>query len=174
MFITGQGHVKILDFGLAKWVEDRPQQLSAALTAQAPTEELTGRGITIGTIAYMSPERALGKELDARADIFSLGVVLYEMATGNVPFKGATLYGDFRSILHKVPVFSARLNPELPEELGHIIGKPLEKDREVRYQSARESLADLKRLKRARESGSAFEDRTVTRELLLRRRALLQ
>lgn len=155
IFLTSQGQVKILDFGLAKVASHAHHQTTAAAdrTQSAAPEHLTSPGSTLGTIAYMSPEQARGEDLDARTDLFSLGAVLYEMATGAHAFRGNTSAVIFNSILTAMPAPALRLNPELAPEFDRIIHKLLEKDRDLRYQTAAELRADLKRLKRESESG---------------------
>src|SRR5712691_4087106 len=155
IFVTDRGHAKILDFGLAK-VERKENRVAGVGASQLPTaseQDLTSPGTALGTVAYMSPEQVRGEDLDARTDLFSFGLVLYEMATGRRAFPGNTSGVIFHAILSQAPVSPLRLNPQIPSKLEEIINKALEKDRKLRYQSAADLRTDLARLKRDTDSG---------------------
>ena len=150
IFITDRGQAKILDFGIAK---TNSLNAADALTNTRDVEQLTGNGTTLGTLAYMSPEQALGKELDPRTDLFSLGAVIYEALTGTAPFIGATPAAIFDQILNRAPTAPVQLNPKVPPGLEGVVEKLLDKDVDLRYQHASELRADLKRMRRDTDSG---------------------
>ena len=177
IFVTKRGHGKILDFGLAKvaLVSGSSSRIASANTATVDEQHLTSPGSALGTVAYMSPEQVRAKELDARTDLFSFGAVLYEMATGALPFRGESSGVIFKAILDGTPTSAVRLNPDLPPKLEEIISKCLEKDRNLRYQHASEIRADLQRLKRDTESGHIAVPQKATAESrwLTRRRTFV-
>src|ERR1700757_3243961 len=161
LFVTKNGQAKILDFGLAKLTAERHRVVDAVGVSSMPTDGgaslLTSPGSSLGTVAYMSPEQALGEDLDGRTDLFSIGIVIYEMATGKQAFPGATSAAVFDAILNRAPVPPETVNPKVPAKLDQILSKALEKDRRLRYQTASDLRVDLQRLKRETEAQPSTE-----------------